>query len=118
MSKSCSASDKKNKRGVTLFNFPQKRSLREELFLPKWLPYFVLLIKKKICCVKRSNNYIIFKKAKIILKSRASKQLCQAYRQKMYRADKFRRFNHTLNTIRVQKRCFNYFVSKEFRPIK
>ena len=36
---------------------------------------------------------------------------------KISRADKFRRFNHTLNSISKQKRCFNNFVSKELRPM-
>ena len=32
------------------------------------------------------------------------------------KADKFRRFNHTLNTSMTLK-CFNYFVSQELRPM-
>ena len=33
------------------------------------------------------------------------------------RTDNFRRYNHTLNTIRTQKRSINYFLSKELRPL-
>ena len=46
MSKSCSAYDKKNKCGVTLFNFPKKRSLREELFF-NGFPLICFIDKKK-----------------------------------------------------------------------